>query len=459
MRGWRGAVVVGACLLAMTVILLVGGGSPAAEASPMCPPVTLDSLYPSRPTPNTPVVTTTTTPAVTTSTTTTTTVPTTTVPEESTTTLRAETSTTASGNTPATTAPPEPACEPFVYDMSYPMPVNGKFLSRFGSERDQGERWHKGIDLEAPKLTPVLATADGTVIAITNEIGTEDCCWLAVRHRDGWQSYYVHLNNDTYGTDDGQSQGVRIDLEVGDEVKEGEVLGWLGDSGNAEDSIPHLHYELRLPDGRAIDAKATLNEAAGRVPPDTETAFVFEDVDGALYPFAPSVLAARGILWSCDDLGLDFCPDLVATPDELGALAAMLAGADVPALEGVYPRLTLAGQEDPPDFLVAKVLDCAGADDCRATGFTEKMLAQLAVAINDFRLQTLISADGEAVEFVIPPAGDAEQSLRDSGVLGRCYRPLDGVELLTRSHAAHLLLSWTGYADPDSCEDSSLITR
>ncbi|HSO50920.1 MAG TPA: M23 family metallopeptidase, partial [Acidimicrobiia bacterium] len=41
----------------------------------------------------------------------------------------------------------------------------------------------------------------------------------------------------------------------------GEVIGWVGDSGNAEDSVDHLHFELRAPNGEAVDPAPSLRKA------------------------------------------------------------------------------------------------------------------------------------------------------------------------------------------------------
>ena len=91
-------------------------------------------------------------------------------------------------------------------------------------------------------------------------MGEEASC--ASPTTDGWEYNYVHLNNDTPGTDDGRARcsqvfSARLCSYVdGDgkfvtdvQVTEGEVLGYVGDSGNAEWTSPHLHFEVAAPDG------------------------------------------------------------------------------------------------------------------------------------------------------------------------------------------------------------------
>ena len=95
----------------------------------------------------------------------------------------------------------------------------------------------------APKMSPVVAVRSGLVEKIEYG-GSLSGTSIRIRHDDGWSSHYIHLNNDLYGTDDGRGEGVRPGLAVGDRVKRGELIGWVGDSGNAEETIPHLHFEL-----------------------------------------------------------------------------------------------------------------------------------------------------------------------------------------------------------------------
>jgi hypothetical protein len=73
-------------------------------------------------------------------------------------------------------------------------------------------------------------------------------------HDDGWRSMYMHLNNDTPGTDDGRAIGFAEGIKEGMHVTAGTVIGFVGDSGNAESTAPHLHFELHQPDGLKINS-------------------------------------------------------------------------------------------------------------------------------------------------------------------------------------------------------------
>jgi len=159
----------------------------------------------------------------------------------------------------ATRAPGAPVRSPVVYPLVFPVVGENHFSRDFGDPRSGG-RSHEGIDILAEKLTPVVAVADGTVRWMFNERGG-DCCALSIVHDDGWRSRYIHLNNDTPGTDDGKGYGIARGIRVGARVRAGQVIGFVGDSGNAEATVPHLHFELRRPDGTAVDAFRSLQGA------------------------------------------------------------------------------------------------------------------------------------------------------------------------------------------------------
>lgn len=195
------------------------------------------------------------------------------------------------------------------YRMVFPLAGPLEVLSTFGAERDNGERSHKGVDLAAPRLTPVLAVKDG-VVARVNHAGVN----VVIRHYDGWTSWYLHLNNDTVGTDDGLGGGIVPGLEVGDPVTAGQVIGWVGDSGNAEPTPPHLHFELRNRWGESIDPLRSLRSAwwvDEEVP--HEFAGAFWDDDELEIAEVADLLASLGLISGCGPYGLELCPDEVLT--------------------------------------------------------------------------------------------------------------------------------------------------
>jgi peptidoglycan hydrolase-like protein with peptidoglycan-binding domain len=157
--------------------------------------------------------------------------------------------------------------------VDYPLvfPVAGSYrwnADGFWSRRGTGV--HHAQDFMAAKMTPVVAAAAGTIIringsSVSGSTGpTTRCCSMAIRHNDGWESVYIHLNNDTPGTDDGNGWGIAPGLAVGTKVTAGQHIGWVGDSGNAESTAPHLHFELYDPERIAVNPYNSLRAAEGK---------------------------------------------------------------------------------------------------------------------------------------------------------------------------------------------------
>jgi hypothetical protein len=119
----------------------------------------------------------------------------------------------------------------------------------------------------ADKMTPVVAAADGVVVLVnwTSDPGMNPsrCCSLVIRHDDGWESWYIHLDNDTTGTDDGKGWGIKRAIKPGVRVTAGQHIAWVGDSGNAESTDPHLHFELHDPSGMVVNPYSSLVAAGG----------------------------------------------------------------------------------------------------------------------------------------------------------------------------------------------------
>ena len=126
----------------------------------------------------------------------------------------------------------------------------------FWACRDGCASIHHAIDFMADKMVEVYAAAAGTVTWLGST-----CCSVFLTHDDGWETWYIHLNNDTPGTDDGQGWGIAPGIEIGARVEAGQLIGWVGDSGNAENTPPHLHFELRDPEDTIVNPFLSLGES------------------------------------------------------------------------------------------------------------------------------------------------------------------------------------------------------
>jgi len=142
------------------------------------------------------------------------------------------------------------------YPLVFPVPYVTWYEDWFWAYRPDGT--HHAQDLFAAKGAPVMAAADGTIVRANHSSisATEDpdgCCSLAILHDDGWRTLYVHLDNDTPGTDDGEGWGLAPGIDIGVRVTAGQLIGYLGDSGSAEETSAHLHFELHDPDGVIVN--------------------------------------------------------------------------------------------------------------------------------------------------------------------------------------------------------------
>jgi len=138
--------------------------------------------------------------------------------------------------------------------------VDFAYSDTFGACRGAGcSRGHHGVDIGTygVKGVPVVAAADGRVKYVNwswtaEDLNPERCCTIAIEHDGGWETWYIHLDNDTPGTDDGLGWGIADGIVPGVEVRAGQLIGWVGDSGNAERTIPHLHWEVHI-DGVVVN--------------------------------------------------------------------------------------------------------------------------------------------------------------------------------------------------------------
>ncbi len=108
-----------------------------------------------------------------------------------------------------------------------------------------GFRFHKGTDVFAPYGTPVRAPVDGTVTAGSGTLGG---LYLKVFQSDGTYFYMAHLS----GLVDGFQNGMPVQV--------GDIIGYVGNSGNARTTPPHVHLGIYSPGGEATDPKPVLDQ-------------------------------------------------------------------------------------------------------------------------------------------------------------------------------------------------------
>lgn len=126
----------------------------------------------------------------------------------------------------------------FVNDFPFIYPVQNGAPSRISSpfgyrkdvfKEDKGLHFHTGVDFPGDLNEPVIATADGRVI-YTSRVNEVYGLFVVLKHEMGFLTYYAHLN-DYY-------------VRIGQEVKRGEVIGGMGNTGMSLGV--HLHYEVRV---------------------------------------------------------------------------------------------------------------------------------------------------------------------------------------------------------------------
>lgn len=115
--------------------------------------------------------------------------------------------------------------------------AEGRISSKYGNRSDPFNRnktFHSGIDIAAPLNTPIYAAADGKIIHASRNggYGLE----VSIDHGNTYETNYAHLN--------------RIDVEVGDKVNKGDVIGGMGTTGRS--TGVHLHFEIKR-DGEYTD--------------------------------------------------------------------------------------------------------------------------------------------------------------------------------------------------------------
>lgn len=142
--------------------------------------------------------------------------------------------------------------------MIFPIPAGWRYEFRddWGDPRSEG-RQHRGTDIFAAEGTPVVAVEAGRAHSATEARGG-NVVYLVTP--SGTRYYYAHLSQQL------------VAGSPGERVAAGDVLGSVGNTGNAVDTPPHLHFQIATPDGETINPFLELRRAESSDRPARPTA-------------------------------------------------------------------------------------------------------------------------------------------------------------------------------------------
>jgi hypothetical protein len=164
--------------------------------------------------------------------------------------------------------------------LVFPIVAANSYTNNFGDPRPSGR--HQGIDIMAAKRSPVVAVESGRVVKYRRSSAAG--CMLYLYGRSGTTYMYIHLNNDrTLRNDNRGGCRNRIAYASGlvsnQRVRAGQLIAYVGDSGDADGIASHLHFEVHPNGGRAVSPYEHLQRARKHLYPrplnsDEETAWI-----------------------------------------------------------------------------------------------------------------------------------------------------------------------------------------
>lgn len=145
--------------------------------------------------------------------------------------------------------------EALIPAIAFPVLGPVEFVDDWHFERDGGARRHEGLDLLGYEGQPIRAVFDGVITVIDDDPSGIAGNGLRLTRDDGLYANYFHLS-------DSETGPVHSSLEVGSRVRAGQIIGFMGSTGNA--GIPHLHFELRTAEREPMAPYPAVLEAVQR---------------------------------------------------------------------------------------------------------------------------------------------------------------------------------------------------
>jgi hypothetical protein len=165
--------------------------------------------------------------------------------------------------------------------IAFPVIGGTSFSNDFYAAR-AGGTIHGATDIIANKGQEIIAVEDGKI----TQVVYPQASWgysVSIKDAEGYTYTYIHMNNDNPGTDDGQGGAMHAyaeNMKVGNDVFRGQLLGWVGDSGNAENTVSHCHFEMRAPDNTLLNPYDYLVAA-----PHIPTPVLYPQLSGEFLPY------------------------------------------------------------------------------------------------------------------------------------------------------------------------------
>ncbi len=144
----------------------------------------------------------------------------------------------------------------FIDDLVFPIsgPYDIPLVDSWGFPRAPGtpdEHWHEGMDILSPGGTPIVASERGVATKV-GEASALGGLRVWIQGESGTKWYYAHMS------------AIRDGLKVGDSVEVGEVIGFVGQSGNAVGTPDHLHLQVHPNGGRPVNPYPILKVISDR---------------------------------------------------------------------------------------------------------------------------------------------------------------------------------------------------